>query len=97
MKTSLADPTTPVQRLQASRAQIRAALREAQTPNDSLLSTLLKPLASEHPMTLAALAALLDGALVTAKPWRYKIVAMPLITWASVALTTWLQNRPRPN
>ena len=97
MKTPLTDPTTPVQRLQASRAQMRAALREAQTPKDSLISTLFKPLAAEHPLTLTALAALLGGALVTAKPWRYKIVAMPLITWASVALTTWLQNRPRPN
>ena len=95
MSTTPCAGMTPKERLQASRAHIRAVLLEAQTPNDSLLSTLLKPIAAEHPLTLAAIAALLGGVFMTAKPWRYKAIATPLITWASVSLTTWLQNRPR--
>lgn len=95
MSTTPYSGMTPAERLQASRANIRAVMLEAQDPNDSLLSTLLQPIAAEHPLTLAAVSALLGGVFMTAKPWRYKAIATPLITWASDALTNWMQKRPR--
>ena len=63
MSASPTEELTPVERLQASRAQIRAVLLEAKHTNDSTLHTLFKPL------------------------------AIPLIAWASLALTSWLRGR----
>jgi hypothetical protein len=93
MSASTSEKLTPVERLQASRAQMRAVLREAKHPTDSALNTLLKPWASEHPLTLMAAAALLGAVLMTAKPWRWKTLAIPFMTWASLALTSWLRGR----
>jgi len=86
---------TPVQRLQTSRAHIRAVLCEAKSSGDSVLNTLLKPLAAERPLTLAALAALLGGVVAIVKPWRWKSLPYPWMKWASVALTAWAQSRSR--
>ena len=79
---------TPLERLQASRAHIRLVLLEAQQAPDALL----QKLASEHPLKLATLAALLGAALMATKPWRWKIFKGPLLSWASVALSAWLQR-----
>ena len=93
MSNSSQERMTPVERLHASRAQMRFVLLQAQSPTDSMLNTLLKPLAAERPFTLATLAALVGAAIMIAKPWRSKALATPLLTWAIVALFKWMQGQ----
>jgi hypothetical protein len=71
---------------------MRAVLLEAKSTN-SLLHTLLKPLAAERPLTLAALAALLGAVTMIVKPWRWKSLPSPLMSWASAVLLAWMQSR----
>jgi len=84
---------TPLQRLQASRAHMRAFLLEAQTHPESVFQTLLKPLAAEHPIGLSALSALLGAVVVSIKPWRWKALPASWIAWGSLAVTAWLKSR----
>ena len=84
---------TPLQRLQASRAHMRAFLLEAQTHPESVFQTLLKPLAAEHPLGLSVLSALLGAVAVSLKPWRWKALPASWIAWGSLAVTAWLKNR----
>ncbi len=84
---------TPLQRLQASRAHMRAFLLEAQTHPESVFQTLLKPLAAEHPIGLSVLSALLGAVAVSIKPWRWKALSASWIAWGSLAVTAWLKNR----
>ncbi len=84
---------TPLQRLQASRAHMRAFLLEAQTHPESVFQTLLKPLAAEHPLGLSVLSALLGAVAVSIKPWRWKALPASWMAWGSLALTAWLKSR----
>lgn len=88
MNARLSDSTTPAQRLQASRAHMRTVWFEAKKTPESVLQKMV----SEHPVTLATLAALAGAALMALKPWRWKVLQGPLATWVGVALSTWLQR-----
>ena len=74
---------------------MHAVLLKAKNADDSLLNTLLKPLATERPLTLAALAALLGAVVVTVKPWRWRSWPPSWMAWVSTAMTLWAQSRSR--
>ncbi len=77
-----------VQRLDASRAQLRATLLSPSAPLESsilkqaldfasdTIEPLIKPIAEKNPVLLVVGAALLGGCVAAMKPWRWPVASV---------------------
>jgi len=97
MKDTSFKDKSPNERLLISREQIRNTLRNAPPVRDSLLKTILESAATKHPLGLAATAAVLGGLLMATRPWRWKILKVPLMMWLPVVVNEWIQSRASKN
>jgi hypothetical protein len=85
---------TPVERLQASRRQLRSVLLEAQKLRPSVLESLIQGLGAEQPLQ-SGLVALLAGLIMATRTWRRKAITPSWLTWASIAVTAWANSYSR--